>query len=68
MMLHVPMMFHEILFVYLEIVVLTMKKAYLSSISDLDGRNLKVVCDSLVMMHASMKFPRKKAYLTFDLY
>jgi len=40
MMLHVSMKFHEILFVRLEDVVLTMKKAYLTSISDLDGRNL----------------------------
>jgi len=39
MMLHVSMKFHEILFVHLEVVVLTIKKAYLTSISDLDGWN-----------------------------
>jgi len=41
-MLHVSMKFHEILFIHIEVVIQTRKKAYLTSISDLDlgSRNL----------------------------
>jgi len=57
-MMHVSMKFHEILFIHLEVMVQTRKKAYLSSIlvTLTVGTYKWHMTHRLVMMHVSMKF------------